>query len=416
MHRWTETAGGGAPDGRGHPEPATAPRRPDGFPDPAAVDPAVLAALLARHGWHRRGGPAGRYGRWTPPGPGAWPASLLVPDTAAFPDSEDLLAEALTALARSPEPSARDVLVQLTEPSDEIRWRREVPESAAEAAGAADWAGSEALRSAALRMLLAGSLAVRGKVGHHGARHRRRARAALDDVLVGPAPGGRSLTAFLPVPSGRAVAVTLYEALHAAREAVDYQRATGGTEAFDTAVRAGVSRELTEALVALVRGSEGARIAVDWAPAAGPPEGCPARPEPVEFSPGDLPALGLAAGRYLREEPSVGVRVTGAVVRLRRSAPHGPGVVRLRVLAGAEVAHVRIELDEEAYRIAGQAHLVGLPLRVEGMLESRGGFRRLTGASQVAPVQVDEAERDRLTKSLRENVDFFGEACTGEEA
>ncbi|TGZ09917.1 hypothetical protein E5Z02_12795, partial [Streptomyces rhizosphaericola] len=150
-------------------------------------------------------------------------------------------------------------------------------------------------------------------------------------------------------------------------------------------------------------------------PAAGTPDGCPARPAPVEFSPGDLPALRSAGARYLREEPAVPVRITGAVVRLRRSGPGGPGIVRLRVLAGAEVAHVRVELDEEAYRIAGHAHLVGLPLRVEGHLERRGGFRRLTGASQVAPVQVDEAERDRLMKALQENVDFFEEACAGEE-
>lgn len=49
----------------------------------------------------------------------------------------------------------------------------------------------------------------------------------------------------------------LCHALHATREAVDYQRATGGMEAFDSAVAAGVGRELTEALIALVRGSEG---------------------------------------------------------------------------------------------------------------------------------------------------------------
>ncbi|NEC45943.1 hypothetical protein G3I63_30310, partial [Streptomyces sp. SID8016] len=143
---------------------------------------------------------------------------------------------------------------------------------------------------------------------------------------------------------------------------------------------------------------------------------CPARPGPVEFSPGDLPALRAAGARYLRDEPAVRVRLTGAVVRLRRSGPRGAGIVRLRVLAGAEVGHVRAELDEEAYRIAGHAHLVGLPLRLEGRLESRGGFRRLTGASQVAPVQVDEAERDRLMKALQENVDFFEEACAGEES
>ncbi|MFJ7494965.1 hypothetical protein ACIQZB_27925 [Streptomyces sp. NPDC097727] len=387
------------------------------IPDPARIDPAVLGVLLDRHGWHRRGGAAGRYSRWTPPGPPAPPGggtSLLVPDTTAFPDSEDLLGEALTALARSAAPSAREVLVSLAVPSDEIRWWREVPEPAAGAAGAASWTGAEQLHTAARQILLAGALAVRGRAGYHGARHRRRALAALEGILVGPAPGGRDLTAFVPAEPGRAVAVRLYHALHATREAVDYQRATGGFEAFDTAVEAGVSRELTEAVIALVRGSEGAGIALEWAPAAGTPEGCPARPEPVEFSPGDLPALRRAGARYLQDEPAVTVRITGAVVRLRRSAPRGAGFVRLRVLAGAEVPHVRLELDEEAYRIAGHAHLVGLPIRVEGRLESRGGFRRLTRTSQVVPVQVDEAERDRLMKSLQENVDYFEEACTGE--
>ncbi|WP_406289310.1 hypothetical protein [Streptomyces sp. NBC_00209] len=379
-----------------------------GLPDPARVEPAVLGALLARHGWRRRGTDGGPYSRWTPPG---GTTSLLVPRTRTFPDSEDLLAEALTALARSGAPRAREILVALAVPSDEIRWHREVPEPAA---GAADWLGAEQLHGAARQILLAGALAARGAAGYHGARRRGRALAALGPVLTGPGPGGRSLTAFVPVDPGRPVAVRLHHALHATREAVDYQRATGGMEAFDNAVAAGVSRELTEAVVALVRGSEGAAIAVDWAPAAGTPAGCPARPEPVEFSPGDLPALRRAGARYLRDEPAVAVRITGAVVRLRRSGPRGAGIVRLRVLAGAEVPHVRIELDEEAYRIAGQAHLVGLPVRVEGRLESRGGFRRLTGASQVVPVQVDDEERDRLMKSLQENVDFFEEACTGE--
>lgn len=239
-----------------------------GLPDPARVDPAVLGVLLARHGWRRRGGAAGRYSRWTPPGPPGGSTSLLVPDTTAFPDSEDLLGEALTALARSAAPSAREVLVSLAVPSDEIRWWRDVPEPAA---GAAGWTGSEQLHGAARQILLAGALAVRGRAGYHGARHRRRALATLGSVLIGPAPGGRDLTAFVPVEAGRPLAVRLYHALHAAREAVDYQRATGGMEAFDTAVEAGVSRELTEAVIALVRGSEGAGIALDWAPAAGAP-------------------------------------------------------------------------------------------------------------------------------------------------
>ncbi|MEU1275594.1 hypothetical protein [Streptomyces sp. NPDC005799] len=381
-------------------------------PEPDQVDPAVLSALLQRHGWQRRGGAAGRYGRWTPPGPGGSGTSLLVPESRAFPDSDDLLGEALVALTRSGTPSAREVLVGLAVPSDEIRWRRDVPTGPADSA---PWVVEEQLRSAARQMLLAAALATRARAGYYGVRHRRAAAAQLESVLVGPAAGHGRLTAFVPVGTGRPLAVRLHQSLYAAREAIDYQRATGGMDAFDGAVEAGVSRELTEALITLVRGTEGARIAVEWAPAAGVPEDCVAGVEPVEFSPGDLPVLREAGARFLREEPSVPVRITGTVVRMRRSGPRGEGSVRLRVIAGAEIPHVRITLDEEDYRIAGHAHLVGLPIRVHGRLESRGGFRRLTGACGVVPVQVDDAERDRLMKSLQENLDFFEEACSGDD-
>jgi hypothetical protein len=381
-------------------------------PDPADVDPAVLGALLHRHGWQRRGGAPGRYGRWTPPGPGGGGTSLLVPESRAFPDSDDLLGEALVALSRSGNPSAREVLVGLAVPSDEIRWWRDVPPGPVDTA---PWTVEEQLRTAARQMLLAAALATRARAGYYGARHRRAAAVMLENVLVGSATGGRRLTAFAPVAAARPLAVRLQQALYAIREAIDYQRATGGMDAFDGAVEAGVSRELTESLVALVRGTEGARIAVEWAPAAGVPEDCAASAEPVEFSPGDLPVLREAGARYLRDEPSVPVRITGSVVRMRRSGPRGEGSVRLRVLAGAEVPYLRVTLDEEDYRTAGHAHLVGLPVRVHGRLESRGGFRRLTGACGVVPVQVDEAERDRLLKSLQENLDFFEEACSGED-
>ena len=380
-------------------------------PEPAEVDPAVLGALLRRHGWQRRGGAVGRYGRWTPPGPGTG-TSLLVPESRAFPDSDDLLGEALQALARSAAPSAREVLVALAVPSDEIRWWRDTPEGPA---GSASWTVEEQLRGAARQMLLAGALATRARAGYHGARHRRAAGALLGRVLVGSASGGRRLTAFVPTDPGRPLAVRIHQALYAVREAIDYRRATGGMDAFDTAVAAGASRELTDALITLVRGTEGARIAVEWAPGAGVPADCAATGEAVEFSPGDLPALREAGARYLREEPAVSVRLTGAVVRLRRPGPHGEGSVRLRVLAGADVPHVRLTLDEEDYRVAGQAHLAGLPVRLQGRLESRGGFRRLTGAFGVVPVEVDDEERDRLMKALQENPDTFEEACAGEE-
>ncbi|WP_018570245.1 hypothetical protein [Streptomyces sp. PsTaAH-124] len=392
------------PSRAARPHPATAP--PAGAPHPADVDPAVLAALLHRHGWQRRGGATGHYGRWTPPGPGSAATSLLVPVSRAFPDSDDLLGEALDALAHARTPSAYAVLAALAVPGDEIHWWRDEPGGPA---GTAAWTAAERLRAAARQTLLAAALATRARTGYHGARHRRPAAACLDHVLVGSGSGGTGLTALVPVDPARPLAVRLHRAVHAVREAVDHRRATGALDAFDGAVRAGASRELTEALIALVRGSEGARIAVDWAPAAGVPEHCGTGP--VAFSPGDLPVLREAGARYLRAEPSVPVRITGAVVRLRRPRPYGEGTARLRVLAGAEVPYVRVVLAEEDYRTAGHAHLAGLPVRMRGRLESRGGFRQVTGACEVVPVRVDDEERDRLMKWLGEgpgDPDLFG--------
>ncbi|MFI9310045.1 hypothetical protein [Streptomyces triculaminicus] len=387
--------------------------RPTDDPPHHPHDPAVLGTLLARHGWRRHGGAPGRYHRWTPPtGPGTG-TSLLVPAGNAFPDSTDLLTEALTALEHSAAPSAREILIALRTPSDEIRWHRENP---AHRAPTAAWADQERLRTGARAMLLAGALATRARTGHHGARHRRQAETTLAPLLLGPTPGGSDLTVFLPLetPAGTGrhtgrnptdgpdrLAATLLRALQTTRDATDYRRTTGRPDAFDKAVEAGVSRELTDALITLTAGSQGIRITVEWAPAAGPPKGFATRPEPLEFSPGDLPALREAGARYVRDEPSVPVRITAAVVRLRRETPGGTGVVRLRVLEGADVPQVRATLTDDDYRAAGHAHLAGLPVRVSGRLESRGGFRRLADAHSVTPVPADEAERDGLLKSLQ---------------
>ncbi|WP_329130134.1 hypothetical protein OG552_05930 [Streptomyces sp. NBC_01476] len=382
-------------------------------PDPERVDPAVLTALLRRHGWQRRGGAPGRYSRWTPPGGDG--TSLLVPDgrphgaRPAYADYGDLLAEALTALTRSAAPSARDVLHALSSPGDEIRWRREITPTG----DAVPWTAAEQLHSAARAMLLAAARAALGPAGYFGERHGPQAAGLLDQVLVGPA-AGHVLTAYTPVPDARPTATTLLRALQATRDAVDHQRVTGALDAFDAAIALGVSHELARALIKLVRGTEGVTIALAWSPLTAPPGGFAARPEPVAFSPGDLPALQAAGDRYRDREPSVRVDLTGTVVRMRRPAPAGGGTVRLRVLTGAGVHQIRVRLDEDAYRIAVHAHLVGLPLRISGRLESRGGFRRLTDATGVAPVHVDEAERDRLLKSLQGGLDTFEDACGGD--
>ncbi|MFG3052900.1 hypothetical protein ACGFZP_18375 [Kitasatospora sp. NPDC048239] len=372
---------------------------PDGaraLPDPAAVDPAVLCTLLARHGWVRRGGPSARYGRWTPPDDTDPGTSLLVPAGDGFDDAVELLADAVTALSHSRSPSARSILLALAVPGDELHWRRELPGPA----GTAPWDGAERLHQAARGMLAAGAKAGRTRAAYFGARLDAWAKDFLERVLV--VEGGAGLTAYTPAPEGRAAVTTLVRALEALRDAVDYRRVSGGPEAFENAVQAGVSRELVQSVADLVRGATAAQLSVAWSAAAGTPGGFGDRRIALEFSPGDLPALEEAAALLERIEPAVAVTLVGVVVRLKRADPAGPGTVRMRVLGGAEVAEVRLRLPDPAYRLAAEAHLAGTPVRVSGRLERRGGFRRLAQPRGLEPCGLEDAERERLLKGLGE--------------
>ncbi|GAB7186104.1 hypothetical protein ATKI12_5935 [Kitasatospora sp. Ki12] len=379
-------------------EPGEPPRA---LPDPATVDPAVLATLLARHGWVRRGGPAARYGRWTPPD-GEPGTSLLVPAGEGFDDAVDLLADAVTALSRSRTPSARSILLALAVPGDELRWRREAPGPAE----ATPWDDAERLRQAARGMLAAGAKAARTRAAYFGARLDGPAGDFLDRVLV--VEQGAALTAYTPAPEGRAAVTTLVRALEALRDAVDYRRVSGGPEAFENAVQAGVSRELVQSVEELVRGTTAARLTVAWSPAAGTPGGFGDRRVVLDFSPGDLPALTEAAELLERIEPAVAVTVVGVVTRLKRADPAGPGSVRLRVLGGAEVRELKLRLPDPDYRLAAEAHLAGLPVRVSGRLERHGGFRRLTRPHGLELCGWEEGDRERLLKALGEGPEEGG--------
>ncbi|MEV7776206.1 hypothetical protein [Kitasatospora sp. NPDC086791] len=374
------------------------------LPDPATVDPAVLATLLARHGWVRRGGPAARYGRWTPPDdePGT---SLLVPAGDGFDDAVELLADAVTALSRSRTPSARSILLALAVPGDELRWRREPPGPA----GATPWDDAERLRQAARGMLAAGAKAARTRAAYFGARLDGPAGDFLDRVLV--VEQGAALTAHTPAPEGRAAVTTLVRALEALRDAVDYRRVSGGPEAFENAVQAGVSRELVQSVAELVRDATAARLTVAWSPAAGTPGGFGDRRVVLDFSPGDLPALTEAADLLERIEPAVAVTVVGVVTRLKRADPAGPGAVRLRVLAGAQVRELKLRLPDPDYRLAAEAHLDGLPVRVSGRLERHGGFRRLTRPHGLELCGWEDEDRERLLKGLGEGPGARGEGA-----
>ena len=201
------------------------PRRPR---RPAA--PARLAAARRSRRTLRPLDPARR--------PGGGGTSLLVPESRAFPDSDDLLGEALIALARSGAPSAREVLrrPRRAQRRDPLVARR------ADRTGrrrALDRRGTAARRRPR-RCCSPRALATRARAGYYGARHRRGRRRAPGERPRRPR-GRRPPAHRLRARRRRAgrSPYACYQALYAAREAIDYQRATGGMDAFDARRRGG---------------------------------------------------------------------------------------------------------------------------------------------------------------------------------
>ncbi|MCF2435032.1 hypothetical protein LV779_12210 [Streptomyces thinghirensis] len=362
--------------------------------------------------------PRGRYGRWLRPArPPVVPASLLAAWPAcAFPDSDDLLGEACLPCPAAARPAARyrsspPRRAQRRDPLGARRTdraRRRPPPGRRE----------EQLRSAARRMLLAGSaLATRAC----GLLRRRQGTSA---------PPPRSWRTSWSVRPWRAAGAHRVRAGHHGRPspyASDHAptpparpSTTGGPPAaWRFRPRLSLSRSAMSSPRAVAPGPRhGVGRPDRRRPGAGRrvPRGCAAYAEPVEFSPGDLPALREAAARYLRAEPSVPVRITGTVV-LQPSRAARRGHRTAQVLAGrgrpARTDHPgRGGLPDRgarpSRRVAGAgARPAGEPGRIPP------AHRRLRDR----PRAGRRRGRDRLLKAVQEHVEvaaFFEETCGGD--
>lgn len=76
-------------------------------------------------------------------------------------------------------------------------------------------------------------------------------------------------------------------------------------------------------------------------------------------------------------------------------------------------AHDRLALRHCCYwvNLAGHAHLAGLPVRVLGRLENRGGSYRLTGVFGVVPARAEDAEDAKNAENMEnaENAENAGD-------
>ncbi|MEU7860191.1 hypothetical protein [Nonomuraea sp. NPDC049141] len=375
----------------------------DSQSSPVSLDPSNLISLLAVAGWDKQGGRSNVYERWAVREDNEI-LSVLVPLDRTRDDYTDLLEEAVSSLERSRLASAHRVLSRLRAPGDEVQWQTE-PHAVR---GLIPWLHGEAMIASAKQILVAAAKAARHPSAYHGQREWKFAREYLEKVLMGQTQvGSYVVTAYTPVgqiretggvnrevesnpggtTTGRDVMERLTSSLIAIREGVDHFTSTGSLSGFDAGIVKGVSCELTRALSALVKDSDGARVSVNWSP-AGRPLVSSGSTWQMDFIPDDLPALERASSRLATTEPRRMVVIVGTVTNLSRPRLKQHGTIILNVIYGVDVSRVRVRLSRADYEHAISAHKEGDLLRITGTLEKEGNNYWLYDPTELGPVEA----------------------------
>lgn len=191
-------------------------------------------------------------------------------------------------------------------------------------------------------------------------------------------------------PIARRVTARLASALAAARRATD-DAGCGESRAFSSAVRAGVSANLCDALATLTETLSRVDIGVVWARTY--PRNETGRA--VRFAAHDAPILREASRAFRSREPRPGVTLVGLVQRLERDDAAADGMVTLRTSLDGRNQSVGALLRQSDYHRAIQAHRRKAPIVVRGDLERAGRRWRLLDPSIEDVIESDEAPGER---------------------
>ena len=189
-------------------------------------------------------------------------------------------------------------------------------------------------------------------------------------------------------PLSRRIILRLIEALEASRAAAELWNSGAGHQEFESAVSAGVSANLCDALARLIERTHRLEVSVAWAINRQPRRS----PKRIRFSESYRTALEEASRNFRARAPRPGSRLVGSVHKLIRDQEEVEGVVALKAEVDGKIQSVTAVLDETNYRIAIRAHDARNPVIVDGDLERIGQRWRITNASvRELPVQKDEA-------------------------
>jgi hypothetical protein len=391
------------------------------FPNvvPERIDPERLSRVLQESGWRVAGRRSGVYIRLSPPAEESY--SVVVPLDRKAPEYSSVMRSALIDISRlaTRDLWGSDVAARLVvDPADSFRFRAET----AAPAGLIAWTHGEQLIQSSRRILSAGAKTYIDHLKYYGNRFGQFANRYLDSVLMGQtAPGSYVVTAYTPasgfipvsgtthetpalldslrsqtdMASTRGIGLSVITAAEATREAIEHYRSRASLAAFDELVERGVSYEMTVALSALVEGSDGADVTVEWDPVLEPP--AVAHTTHVELRPSDLEVLSRAS-HHLAENITDADEITvmGRVHLLTQRESGGPGVIGIENLSSKKPKKLRVHLNDEQYHRALRAHDEDRAVVVEGHLEREGNINWLYDGSLVGVLAHVEQIKEEL--------------------
>ncbi|BBC35430.1 hypothetical protein SGFS_067240 [Streptomyces graminofaciens] len=368
-----------------------------------------LALALQNNGWQKYGGQENLYSRWRPISEGGERVrGVLLPQDAETEDYFELLSQAVAQAWKMGDGDIRSLLERaatLHSLGDEVKFHKETRSQR----GTIPWTAGEDLHAGAQKSMVVGAKTRKSKAAYFGNANYFLAKSFLDSVLMGQTEvGSYVITAYVPpeevyterkinpgetMPllgrhTGREITLGMVDALSAARESVDHFKASGSTHGFVENVRRGFCYELTQAVRALIRDSDGAEIEVELNSAEDLLRGEPAQRHRLEFSPSDYSALETAGNIFAATAAAEYVTVLGAVTQLERPKPGEPGVVRLDVFSGSRAKKMRVRLKVEDYDLAVDAHRNNLALRIRGRQEVEGRYFWLYDPEILELVQI----------------------------
>lgn len=177
-------------------------------------------------------------------------------------------------------------------------------------------------------------------------------------------------------PFERRVTTGLSRSLTAIADALPFAHATQDIAAFEQASNTGISANLCDALAGMGMADESCDVGIRLSYASSFPS--PVAAPTFRFAAESLPLLKQIAQK-LREQSSFGsVEIQGTVVELRRDEGDLQGNITVASVVDGRIRRIGVELLDEDYNWAIQAHQYEVPITIESELERDGRSLRLS--------------------------------------